>query len=728
MRIKIYLFAGAILWLALYTYFCLSPSSYGYALRALGAQEDGVILGEPRGIRSDEWSAGVPLFQIAVLNNFNRFNSVSIYGEDLRTYIGLPLKDWALIFKPYFWPFFFLEPARALSFYHGFWILFFISGYFLLLRHLGFEPVAGIAGALLIYYSGFSQTWWTGLVLPAAGLPWIMLTVMAPLFWPIKLFLITYLSVGVLTASLYAPIFITFVFFGLTLLIVFDPAILRSSRIVTPILGVALASLIVYAYLYDLFDIMQKTTYPGQRRTTGGGVVFLQWLSQFFPYLVISSPTYGFMNRLQNVCEASTVGSYLPLMAIVFVDYGKVVRNYASDQAQRGVTFQIGGLLLAFLTISAWQLLPIPGEFGAVALWNRFMAGRLFFVSGLMLLLAGLLALKAFSLRLDRNRMMVFSVLAGLAWLIPGTLWSSDFTPPRHLITTCNDLTVVLGMWLLYFYSINRQATHFLPTGLILVALIPNVVAWAPFNPIQSTRPLFSIQHEKTPVTLALDKLASLHPKGWITLPFYNGALLGGLGYKSLAHILPSPQLAWFRPYFPEMTDDRFEQVFNRYAHIVPEAGQDFPPYVPQPDVVVVPGIRFGAPFEIPIELVMKSPDQFTEMAGCVDRIEVDNTKSLIKIFGWAKMASPAGRAETHLFVRTGLPLGKVTANMAMRPDVYRKFKDDRLLISGFEITASLSEPISRSGDLADLEIFCEDRIYGKTKLKKDPEVPISIN
>ncbi|MGO9738499.1 MAG: hypothetical protein ACLPVO_13850, partial [Desulfomonilaceae bacterium] len=706
MRIKVFVFVAAASWLAIYTYFCLSPSSYGVALQRLNAQADGVILGGPRSIRTDEWAVGTPLIQIAVLNNFKRFNSISIYGEDLRGLIGLPLKDWAMIFKPYFWPFCFLEPASALAFYHGFWILFFVSGYSLLFRRLRFEPYAGIAATLLIYYSGFSQVWWTVLGPPAAGFPWVMLTAMSQLYWPVKLLLMIYISVGWLTSELYAPVFIAFVFLGLVLLIVFDPKFLRPSRLLVPLLGVAVASLIVYIYLYDVFTIMEKTIYPGQRRTSGGSVFFIQWLSQFFPYSVISTPSYAFMTKLGNVCESGTLGSYLPLMTIVFLDYGRLAENFRNDQTKRKVILQVCLLLFAFLMISAWQLLPIPSEFGAITLWNRFGGSRLFFISGFLLLVASLLTMKSFSLKLDRNRVMVFSILAGLAWIIPGTLWSNEFSLPRNLTETWNDLTVILGVWFLYFYNNSREREHCLPTGLILVALIPNIIAWAPFNPIQSTRSIFSIQHEKTPVTMAFDRLAKLHPKGWITTPFYNGALLGGLGYKSLAHILPCPQLSWFRPYFPEMTDDQFDQVFNRYTHLIPATGEDFTPYVPHGDVVTVPSKRFGTP-EIPIESVTKVPDGFDNMAGQVERIEVDKSGSKIKIIGWAKMALPPSGPVSRLFVHTGLPLKTVIAFPVFRPDICRELKDNRLWLSGFTIVIRLARPIKGASDLTDLEIFC---------------------
>ena len=95
-----------ISWLAvlciLYAVFHLSPSSYGYVLQQLGFDNPGLLLGSPIPIRGDEHSVVTPTFQVCVNNHFERFNTTSPYGEDLRTNLSFPLKDWGLLFKPYF--------------------------------------------------------------------------------------------------------------------------------------------------------------------------------------------------------------------------------------------------------------------------------------------------------------------------------------------------------------------------------------------------------------------------------------------------------------------------------------------------------------------------------------------------------------------------------------------------------------------------------------------------
>ena len=123
-----------------------SPSSYGVVLETLGAPEGGPIAGASRDIRGDEWSVATPYLQAAVRNRFLRFNETSFYHEDLRNFYALPLKDWGLAFKPQFWAFFVLAPARAYSIYHALWMVAFLAGYQLLFRRLGMSSWLAAAG------------------------------------------------------------------------------------------------------------------------------------------------------------------------------------------------------------------------------------------------------------------------------------------------------------------------------------------------------------------------------------------------------------------------------------------------------------------------------------------------------------------------------------------------------------------------------------------------------
>ena len=106
---------GFILLGVIYVGNTYSPSSYGIVLEQLKVKNKGLVFGEPRAIRSDEWAVVTPLTQATVNNDFKRYNESSFYKEDLRINYGLPIKDWGMAFKPTMWGYLFLDPAYAYS-------------------------------------------------------------------------------------------------------------------------------------------------------------------------------------------------------------------------------------------------------------------------------------------------------------------------------------------------------------------------------------------------------------------------------------------------------------------------------------------------------------------------------------------------------------------------------------------------------------------------------------
>src|SRR5436305_9633953 len=93
-RVTTILLLALVLSTALYSAFAFSPSSYAITMRLIKAPASGIVIGEPRPIRSDEWAVWTPYMQATVRNHFQRINNTSFYREDLRNINALPLLDW----------------------------------------------------------------------------------------------------------------------------------------------------------------------------------------------------------------------------------------------------------------------------------------------------------------------------------------------------------------------------------------------------------------------------------------------------------------------------------------------------------------------------------------------------------------------------------------------------------------------------------------------------------
>jgi len=205
-----------------------SPSSYAIVLRELGEPYTGLIMGEPRAERGDEFAWQTPLLQMALRSGFQRFDRTPPYFEDLRTLYALPLLDWALIFKPQFWLFFVAPPAIAYSFYQFLLIAMFVVGFTILFVYLGGRELDSFLMALVVYFSAYTQYWWNGssnFLFPF--FPWIVLALLWNIRFNIRLLLFFWLLACALLTYFYPPNAIALGFVALVLWAVVRPELLE---------------------------------------------------------------------------------------------------------------------------------------------------------------------------------------------------------------------------------------------------------------------------------------------------------------------------------------------------------------------------------------------------------------------------------------------------------------------------------------------------------------------
>ena len=263
-------FESAVIVLAiLYVALRLSPSSYAISLQQLGAVET-PLLGEPRGIRSDEWAVVTPLFQVAVNNDFQVTNATSFYGETLHTFIGLPLLNWGLLFKPLVWPFFAVSPDFAYSFFCAANIVLMLVGWSLLLRVLGFSRTAAALCSLILYFSPIVQAW-SGAGPQLAFFPWIMLALLC-IRSKVRLAIALALLIPVWWVSMFYPPGIPpLVFLAVAICLAFRTDVFAWRRLTSALAGSAVGAAITLAYFAPVFRAYSESVYPGSRWVTGGG-------------------------------------------------------------------------------------------------------------------------------------------------------------------------------------------------------------------------------------------------------------------------------------------------------------------------------------------------------------------------------------------------------------------------------------------------------------------------
>jgi hypothetical protein len=239
---------------------------------------------------------------------------------------------------------------------------------------------------------------------------------------------------------------------------------------------------------------------------------------------------------------------------------------------------------------------------------------------------------------------------------------------------------------------------------LISMATLINLIYFGGFNPAQSAKPIFKLK-ESDQLQPLRDK-QSVHPKGWLVTTGYPGAILQGLGFNSVTHVLMTPKLDFFRALFPQMDEQHFNQVFNRYAHIY--LSDDPVPNSPQADVIRVPKAVFAIKeAEVKIDQLFRLDHEGSvDAGGYVDSILVDGSN--LTIVGWGMISGAP--ATFHSNLSNDMP---VKIKSVARPDVVGALNDSRLINAGFRLEFKLME----GQNIQELCLFTKDPVFGMKKI-----------
>jgi hypothetical protein len=417
---------------------------------------------------------------------------------------------------------------------------------------------------------------WSGPSPLLALFPWVLLAVVrirSPRGVAVALSLLVPVW---LLAMFYLPALPPLLYLALALCIAFRPEIFSPRRLAGVLAGTIVGLLITFAYFAPVFRAFSDSVYPGRRWTTGGDMPVWQVVSQFLP----ATTTEHFTNLIaSNISEAATVASWLAVLALCIVDVGQIRRRHGNDPVLRKDLRRIAVLAVTWALITFWQLVPFPPLSYALG-FGLSPEARTLFASGALILIASAYAVDRLPLRLTPLRMGIFTVVVVVAWLGASLDLHDNLAFRDELLV----LPLVAGV-AAYALVARDASVQAIRVAVLLVALIPTMVVWGLFNPLQSTRVMF--RKPDTAVTRKLDALAATRPDGAIAVLGPADAVLNGVGYRSVTHVLATPSPHLFRKYFPQMDEPEFNAIFNRYAHTSLTA--DAEPFVASADVIRLP-------------------------------------------------------------------------------------------------------------------------------------------
>jgi hypothetical protein len=566
---------------AAYALIGLTPSSYSRVLDAIGVKDNGLLLGTPHQFRFDEYSIVTPLIQIAVNNGFKRINATSPYREDMRSFLSVPLLDWALPFKPQFWAFFILPAAAAYSIMHALLIGACLIGWYLLAVALRFDRLASSLFAVTVFALPHTQLWWATNSLPIVFFPWVLVAYLTPRSDIIRFWSVTYATATFLLAFTYEPVIAILAFGAVFVIAALRRDAFRPRCLLAGGAGALVGCGIVVLYLWDHIHVMMATVYPAERTLISGGVLPHTFvLAHLFPHFISDGWTPFYWNDL----EVATGGSYALLFVLMLLDYHSLVARWrARDADARAVVSTVLILAAGAAFIIAWWLLPIPSTYAIPLQWNTTVPQRLAFTFGL------LCHLMAFALVVTVGLVAVaWRFVATVAIIINAAIVSKFVLWHGHASSLFFDLFVLVPFAAIFF--MQKWIPQF---GLAVLgcAALSNLILFGSYNPVQLAGPIFA-KHD-TPTMRWMAELQQKNRNHWLVHTVIPGLVENGLGFSSITHVMLEPQLAFFRERFPDMPEPEFNYVFNRLAHVIVDPTIERPDLHPPPIVVRVPAKPF---------------------------------------------------------------------------------------------------------------------------------------
>lgn len=679
----------------------LSISNYGAILSILGVENAAPIIGTAKELPGLDLEPYIytPMYQIAVNNEFERYNKTSLFSEDLRSLYALPIADWGLIFKPNMWAFFILPPEYAYSLLSLISLILFFWGYSQIAKKLGASRFVSFCLVTALFFSGFVFYWWLLFGFVLALFPWLILNITKQNKRWFHYVFLYYLFCCFLISNFYPPLTIGLVFVAAILILILRPQIIRSREFIYIVLMAGLAVATVVYYLWDAIELIKGSTYPGDRVAHGGqSYPAIIWLGHFYPSLL----QYN-LRSITSVEAAEQVGisSYFFLLALFFSDYKTLLKNKTKT-----VIYPILTVSIALILMWAWMLLPLPSWVGSIFLWDHVQPRRLQASAGLLIFVLTILLIANNKWQFTPIRIGLFSLVLLIPWY---------FIKFDHAATSTSNYYTYLDLMLIpviiisYSYARFRQSRY--PVNIVLIAIvIINILEFGSLQQLQPARPIFNTNNGSA--IKILDAVAKNNPDNILALNGFEGTVLNGLGYKSVGHafFLPTPE--WYRQYFPELNKVEYNNIFNRTSSVRLFHGIDTA--TAGGLGVNLPIDRYGVNFNVRSLIINKDnvDNSLPSNGAYVVRKSPDGK---IMIDGWAKWNGLS--AEQNLTLYTKAPIQTSSLKYAMSR------RGGNAILSGFHIELSFNDGSLLKNNNASICLVSSDPKLGSYKLTTNSDI-----
>lgn len=386
-----------------------------------GTEKYNPLIGIFRSVRSDEWAVNTPMM---LSQYFNHSGAFPYFSETMRGALtdafivyGQPVKNIAVIFRPFHWGYLLLSPENGLSF---FWMgrvigLFLVSFEFAMILCKRNKLLA-TSYAVLITWAPIVQWWFAVNSLVEMLIFGQLLIVMVYLYintdnyYFRSLFaVIMLICTGGYILALYPawqiPLF--YVFLSLLIGLCYEnrqKIVWRKKDTVIflcIIIALGCAMGYIFSLSYDTILSVIGTVYPGDRFETGGGQ-----FNRFFLYL--GNIFFGTSRELPyaNVCELSAFYDFFPMGILL------ALWVYFKEK-KRDVYLTL--FFISFIILSGYCLVQWPDWLAKISLLSHAQPARVFLAVGLINILLLIRSLTLVETEFPQWLKLIVSLILGCA-------------------------------------------------------------------------------------------------------------------------------------------------------------------------------------------------------------------------------------------------------------------------------------------------------------------------
>ena len=548
-------------------------------LASTPAEASGLLMGESRSVRSDEYLVRTPLVVAQQARGLPTTAVTGLGRIDMSVLYDLPTRDWSTAFRPNLWGYSVLPLAQAYAF--DWWALsvVLLLGTYALVVVLVRDWRWAVLGAFALWASPFFHWWYLSASLSVVG--WAaagtaaMLASLDPSASARRRWGLTAAAAAAFACfvlAFYPPFQVTV---ALVLGAVASGVLAR--RVVSGELGVrrllahlaaisSFVALVGAAFVIThaaALEAIGATVYPGERRSTGGGAGWPHLVTAWFGRGYLSDGVAYSGTMFTNESEASSflllgVGA---LVALPFL--WRVVARPSNPLREPLI-----GVVVALLLLLVHMFVALPTAAARFTLLDRVEPVRAILGLGLgSVLLTVMLGVSLRRTRPSRWRLAAASAAMGLTTAayvhMLGKVLQGSGAPLGGR-----------GLWLtVAVAAVVTAAFVWQPMWTLAVVVVAGAAVSLPVNPLQRGLDVLT-DHELAEAVLRVDEVRAggdgVGHDGWITTSFGLSPVVTSTGVRHLSAVNLYPdEAAW-----EHLDPDRSEvQTWNRYSHTTWTAG-----------------------------------------------------------------------------------------------------------------------------------------------------------